>query len=190
MPYLVMKECFSQLNPVLLVDTEAVKFYYGVPRKAEETTIIVAPADNPDVVEALRRLEPRTYTVYAPSGSVAARLSLALGYNVEEVMDKGSVNGATITRGGCGLYVSIGKTIIAPPCDVSMLYRELHRMLTNGVERVIVSAFGAGVDSYLHRLSLLTGARIMLVYCASGWLGEAGTVLDIETLEAGQVVEA
>jgi hypothetical protein len=185
LPRARLVECTSYLNPVLLVETGSLRLYYGVPRRAEHASTIVVHSANTDTVEALRRLEPQSYTVYAASASVASRLALALGHRVVEVLGSEVLDGARLVRGYCGLYLQAGGLLLAPPCDVASLYAELPRLVQSGAERVVLSTFGAGVDAYLHRLSVIIDASIDLVECAAQWLGSAGTVLDVGVLSLG-----
>ena len=190
MGFVRLVDCSSYMNPVIEVGLDGGRAYYGVPLRAEGAVAVIAPAANTSVLEAVRRLEPPGLRVYAAAGTVIARVAAALGHRVVEVSDEERVDGARLVRGSCGLYMVVGSTLLAPPCDASTLYSELHRLDTEGVRRVVASACGAGVDAYLHRASVVLGKTIYLVECASGWLGEAGTVLEVPVLRVGEHLEA
>ncbi len=183
-------ECPSYLNPVLLLEAPGARLYYGVPRSPEPGSGLVVHSVSPETVEAVRRLEPGCCRVYAAAGTVAARLASAMGHEVVEVLEEEREGPVRLVRGGCGLYAVAGGLVLAPPCEASALYSEAQRLPLEGAGALVVAAFGAGVDAYLHRLGVVTGASVYVVECASQWLGEAGTVAGVAVLRVGGTVEA
>lgn len=181
-----LESCPSNLNPVLLVEADGLRAYYGVPSRAERVDAVIVHTSSLSVVEALRRLEPGPYTVYAAGSTTAARLATALGHRVVEVYGDESLGPLRLRSGACGLYAQAGTVLLTPPCDVARLYSELPRLWPNGYTRIVAAGYGEGVDAYLHRLGASLAKQVYLVECASQWLGAAGTALDVEVLRVGE----
>ncbi len=190
-PRIVLTQCPTPYNPVLSIEANGFKAFYGIPLHVDHANVIIAHTESIETIEALRRLEPGDYTIYAPAGSMAARIALALGHRVAEVHGEENVNGRIgLRRGVCGLYAKVSNILLTPPCSVSTLYQEVLRMAFEGVEAIVAAAYGVGVDEYLHRLGVALGKPVYLVECAYGLLGRTGTVLDIALLRVGASLDA
>ncbi len=169
-------ECLMPRNPVLLVRSDSIDFFYGVPgpSTAEEyrdVETIVVPGDDGDAVEAIRRLgitgagEGRK--LYLSFRSPARSVARVHEFKVVEIYEETGLGDFVVKPVICGLLVFGEKLVLAPPCMPHVLYTILVS-LPQGLEGVTVIAAPEGnFGEYIRRLEGFGVEKVVVPECSA-----------------------